>query len=108
MCIKIARPKTAMLTAKVFMMIASGVPNKVFETHGNKNVVFWNVCAARVDVGLCVERVRLTLLQLSVDLQPSASSENNRDFLPSLPNQISLVKTDHWKIRAGFVSSERT
>jgi hypothetical protein len=79
-------------------MVASGVANKVFEAHGSKNVVFWKVCTARVDVGLSVERVRLTLLQLSVDMQPSALSEDNRNFLPGMPNQISSVKTENWKM----------
>jgi len=49
-----------------------------------------------VDAGLSVERVRLTLLQLSVDMQPSAFTEDNRNFLPEMPNQISSVKTDNW------------
>jgi hypothetical protein len=96
LCIKIARSKTAVVTADILIMLASGVANKVFEAHGSKKVVFWQVCTARVGVGLSVERVRLTLLQLSVNLQPSALSEDNRNFLPGMPNQLILVKTDNW------------
>ena len=99
LCIKVARSKAAaMVTAHIFVMITPRVTNKVFEAHGSKKLVFWKVCIARVDVDLSVERVRLTSLQRSVDLQPSASSEDNRNFLPTLPNQISLVKTDNEKI----------
>jgi hypothetical protein len=96
LCIKIARSKTAVVTADILIMIASGVANKVFEAHGSKEVVLWSVCTARADVGLSVERVRLTLLQLSVNLQPSALSEDNGKFLPGLPNRLRLVKTDNW------------
>ena len=96
MCTKIARSRTAVVTAHIFIMFAPRVGDKVFEAHGSKKVVLWKVCAARVDAGLSVERVRLTLLQLSVDMQPSAFTEDNRNFLPEMPNQISSVKTDNW------------
>jgi hypothetical protein len=58
--IKVARCKAAVMTAQIFIMIAPGVANQVFEAHDSKKVVFWKRRTKRVDVGVSVERVRLT------------------------------------------------
>ena len=40
MCTKIARSRTAVVTAHIFIMFAPRVGDKVFEAHGSKKVVF--------------------------------------------------------------------
>lgn len=91
LCIEIAGFKAAMLTTQIFVMTARGVTNEVFKTHRREGERFsdkWNWWERRV---LLVVYVRLTLLRVPVDLQLPVRGEDDRDFLPVLSRQVSLV-----------------